>query len=129
MGASPTRIDEDVFAAAKVAAAASSRSAAQQINHWARIGRALEASGNVRAQEILDVLAGRASYDELGRHEQAVVRAEWDEQAIALRRGLDLEAEFRAEGTAWVDADATGRTVHQPAASTAAPKRTRRRAS
>ena len=129
MGASPTRIDDDVFAAAKLAAATSSRSAAQQINHWARIGKALESSSTVRAHEILDALVGRASYDALGRDEQAIVRAEWDERATALRQGLDLEAEFRAEGATWVEADAEGRVNHQPAKAKAAPKRARRRAS
>ncbi|MGI8947595.1 MAG: TA system antitoxin ParD family protein [Ornithinimicrobium sp.] len=40
-----------------------SRSAAQQINHWARIGRELEASGKVSQRDIEAVLAGDGSYD------------------------------------------------------------------
>jgi hypothetical protein len=44
----PTRIDEDLFAAAREAAARNSRSAAKQINHWARLGRELEASADLR---------------------------------------------------------------------------------
>jgi hypothetical protein len=119
----PTRIDEDVFAAAKAAAAASSRSATQQINHWARIGRALESSASVRSLEIAQVLAGRASYDDLGRHEQAIVRAEWDERMDDLREGLDLAAELTAEGASWVEATPTGKAVTRK---TAKPARRRK---
>jgi ParD-like antitoxin of type II bacterial toxin-antitoxin system len=109
----PTRIDEDLFAAAKSAGEILSRSAAQQINHWARIGRELEASQAVSARDIAAVLAGRASYDALGAREQAVVRAEWDERMTELRAGLNLETEFKASGDNWVEADTQGRTVER----------------
>lgn len=115
MGTAPTRIDEDVFAAAKAAGATNSRSASQQVNHWARIGRALESSASVRSRDIARALAGSGSYDDLNRLEQAVVRAEWDERATALREGLDFETEFLAAGQAWVEADADGRLLeHAP---------------
>ncbi|HQR80242.1 MAG TPA: hypothetical protein PLT68_08490 [Actinomycetota bacterium] len=110
---SPTRIDEDLFAAAKSAGEIWSRSAAQQINHWARIGRELEASRAVSARDIVEVLAGRASYDDIGAREQAVVRAAWDERMTELRTGLNLADEFTAAGDTWVEADAQGRTVER----------------
>jgi ParD-like antitoxin of type II bacterial toxin-antitoxin system len=110
---SPTRIDEELFSAAKSAGEVWSRSAAQQINHWARIGRELEASRAVSARDIVEVLAGRASYDDIGAREQAVVRAEWDERMTELRTGLNLEEEFTAAGDTWVEADAQGRTVER----------------
>ncbi len=125
MATAPTRIDEDVFAAAKVAAVASSRSATQQVNHWARIGRALEASGTIRARDIANVLSGKASYDDLNAHEQAVVRADWDEQMDAAREHLDLAAEFVGEGAAWVEASSKGTPVTRKSV----PARTRRKAS
>lgn len=109
----PTRIDEDLFAAAKSAGEVLSRSAAQQINHWARIGRELEASQSVSARDIAMVLAGRASYDALGAREQAVVRAEWDERMTQLRTGLNLEDEFTVAGDTWTEADAQGRIVER----------------
>ena len=125
MASAPTRIDEDVFAAAKVSAIANSRSATQQINHWARVGRALEASGTVRARDIEKVLAGKASYDDLNQHEQAVVRAGWDERMDMGREGLDLAAEFAAEGATWVEATSKGTAISRK---TATP-RSRRKAS
>ena len=110
---SPTRIDADLFAAAKSAGEVLSRSAAQQINHWARIGREVEASEAVRVRDIASVLAGRASYVALGAQEQAVVRAEWDERMTELRSGLNFEDEFAAAGDTWSEADAAGGTVER----------------
>lgn len=109
----PTRIDPDVASAAKVAGELLSRSAAQQVNHWARIGRELEASKSVSQRDIASVLAGRASYDALNVREQAVVRAEWNERMTALREGLNLAAELSASGQGWVEADEAGDIVER----------------
>lgn len=126
-GSAPTRIDEDVTEAAKVAAELFSRSTAQQVNHWARIGRELESSASISQRDIAEVLAGRASYDELSAREQAVVRAEWTERMTALREGLDLAAELTAAGESWTEVDADGTPVKRAAATTR-PRRRRRTA-
>lgn len=107
----PTRVDGDLFEVAKSIGAESSRSAAQQINHWARIGRELETSPRVSHRDIRRVLAGEASFDDLGEHDQAVVRATWDEQIVERRARLDLAAEFTRAGRTWTDADAEGRPI------------------
>lgn len=117
----PTRIDEDVTSAAKVAAELFSRSTAQQVNHWARIGRELEASTSISQRDIAEVLAGQASYDDLSAREQAVVRAEWGERMTSLREGLDLASELAAAGESWTEADADGTPVKRSAA--ARPRR------
>ena len=121
-GTAPTRIDEDVASAAKAAAALLSRSAAQQVNHWARIGRELEASKSLSQRDIAQVLAGHSTYDALNAREQAVVRAEWSERMTALRENLDLAAEFTAAGQAWVEADGHGNVVKRT------PQQARKRA-
>jgi hypothetical protein len=126
-GTAPTRIDDDVTSAAKLAAQVFSRSTAQQVNHWARIGRELESSASVSQRDIAEVLAGKASYDELSAREQAVVRAEWAERMAALRDGLNLQAELAAAGDSWTDADADGVPVKRSAAD-ARPGRRRRSA-
>lgn len=110
----PTRVDGDLFDAAKSVGAVNSRSAAQQINHWARIGREFEASGRVSQRDIERVLAGDGSYDVLGEREQAIVRAEWDEQIGDRLAGLDFAAEFAASGDTWSEADASGQVVARP---------------
>lgn len=112
----PTRIDSDLFDAARAAGEASSRSAAQQLNHWASIGRALEASGTLRHRDIERVLAGDGSYDALAEREQAVVRTIWDERIATGIAGLNFEEEFTAAGEAWSEADAEGRIVTRDAA-------------
>lgn len=107
----PTRVDGDLYDAAKAVGAAASRSAAQQINHWVRIGRELEASPGTSPRDIQRVLAGQASYDDLGDRGQALVRASWDEQMAERLAGLDLAAEFTEAGRPWTDADGQGGVV------------------
>jgi hypothetical protein len=110
-GTMPTRIDGDLFDAAKSLGAIASRSAAQQISHWARIGRELEASPATSLRDIQRVLAGQAAYDDLGERDQAVVRANWDEQVAERLAQLDLAAEFAKAGRSWTEADEQGHAV------------------
>ncbi len=118
----PTRIEVDLYDAAKHVGTVMSRSAAQQINHWARIGRELETSAGVSHRDIAQVLAGRGSYDTLNGREQALVRAEWDERAAETREGLNFATEFEAAGvTGWVEADTHGNTVIHDSVGTVNP--------
>jgi hypothetical protein len=107
----PTRIDGELFEAAKTIGAVTSRSAAQQIAYWARIGREVEASPNTNQRDIQRVLAGQADYDALGERAQAVVRASWDERISDLRSRLNLAAEFTEAGRSWTDADEQGHAI------------------
>ena len=109
----PTRIDGDLFAAAKSSGAVHSRSAAQQLAHWARIGREFEASSRVTQRDVEAVLAGDGSYDALQEREQAVVRATWDEQIAERISSLDLAERFRTAGVTWVEADDEGNLVRR----------------
>jgi hypothetical protein len=111
MATMPTRIDQALFEAAKAAGELHSRSAAQQLDHWARVGRELEASPVVTHDEIARVLAGQASYDTLTDRAQAVVRVTWGQQMAESIRNLDLEGQLRATGQPWVEADADGTVV------------------
>ncbi len=112
---SPIRIDEDVFASAKQAGEILSRSAAQQVNHWARIGREIESAPGLRVADITKVLTGEQPYSSLPGREQAVVRAAWADNIAALRAGLNFEDEFTAAGTDWVEALPDGSVVHRSA--------------
>ena len=107
----PTRIDGDLFEAAKAAGVVMSRSAAQQLNHWARLGRELEAARGLNHRDIARVLAGEVSYDSLADPEQAVVRSVWDERIDVARASLALAAEFEAAGESWSEADDDGAVV------------------
>lgn len=107
----PTRVSGELFAAAKSSGAVHSRSAAQQIDHWARIGRELEASTGVSQRDVEAVLAGDGSYDALQEREQAIVRGTWDEQIADRLSSLDLEQRFQAAGVEWVEGDDDGNLV------------------
>lgn len=111
--ASPIRIDDELYASAKLVGARMSRSAAQQIAHWARIGRELEASHSVSYRDIADVLDGRCDYDELT--DRAVVRAEWTERITERREGLDLADQFARSGRSYVELDTDDNIVRHAA--------------
>lgn len=119
MGISPpTRLDDDVYADAKSVAVTMSRSTAQQLSHWARIGREVEASG-ISTAAVAAVIDGRADYDDLDGISQATVRASWEDQMDKARDDLDLVKEFRVQGRTWVVLDDVGRVVrHHPDGST-----------
>lgn len=100
----PIRLDAELLAAAKLVGHRQSRSAAQQIAHWARVGREIEASRSISAHAIAAVLAGRQAYDTLDPEDQAVVRAEWTNRLDAAADGIDLAARFEATGRrTWID--------------------------
>ncbi|MBI2709811.1 MAG: hypothetical protein HYX34_08955 [Actinobacteria bacterium] len=121
---SPARIDDELYASAKLAGSVQSRSASQQVAHWARIGREIEASSSISHKEIAAVLAGSRSYDSLDPKEQAVVRAEWSARMDEARAELDLAEDFARAGRTWVELDERGRIVERsgPAESRAAKK-------
>ncbi|WP_182348926.1 TA system antitoxin ParD family protein [Tomitella gaofuii] len=90
-----TSIDEVLFAAAKDAGRIHSRSAAQQITHWARLGRALESSAALSTGAIEQVLTVGKSYDDLDAGGQKVV---WGERVDDSSASLNLADEFTAAG-------------------------------
>lgn len=111
MASAAIRVDEDLYADARSVGALMSRSAQQQLTHWARLGRALEASSSSSAPRIVEVLSGTSSYDDLTASEQAQVRTVWEEQLHGLDDGMDLSAELDATGVASSELDATGALV------------------
>ena len=111
MSTMPTRIDGELFQAAKVSGAVHSRSAAQQLTHWARLGRALETSPGFSQRDVEDVLLGRRGYDEVSDRTQAAVRVAWDEQIATRISTLDLTEELSSDGAPVVEADEHGQLV------------------
>lgn len=111
MATMPTRIDRGLFEDARAAGEVHSRSAAQQLDHWARIGRALETSPAVTHDAIDRVLSGAASYDILSGPEQALVRATWDDEIARRTAALNLSGRLRKEGVPWAEADSDGNVV------------------
>ena len=109
----PVRIDATLYTAAQQAASTMGRSAAQQVAHWARIGRELEASPRVSVRRVAEVLEGGASYDALSEEEQALVRGHWSERIDARAESLRLDRQFAEEGRSWAELDDEGRVVRR----------------
>ena len=107
----PTRVDRDLLDSARVVGDTMSRSAPQQLAHWARIGREIELGSSVTQSKVADTLAGQTSYDDLNPDEQAVVRARWADRASELLAKLNLAAEFAAAGRTYVELDDESRVV------------------
>lgn len=124
----PVRLDAEITDAARLAAERMSRSVAQQVSHWARIGRELERARDVSADEIRRVLDGQSDYDALSAKEQAMVRAVWSERIDHLRSGLRLDKTYHDTGYRYAELDPHGEVVvREPAAGSApAEKKTRK---
>lgn len=107
----PVRLDAEITEAARIAASRMSRSVAQQVSHWARIGRELERARDVSTDDIRRVLEGQAEYDALPAKEQAVVRAQWNSRIDQLRTGLRLDREFAQRSYRYAEIDERGEIV------------------
>lgn len=74
----PTRVTADVAAAAASVAPAESRSVAEQINHWARIGMNVERSASLDNRRVLAVITGESQFSTLTAEERTVAHATID---------------------------------------------------
>jgi deoxyxylulose-5-phosphate synthase len=107
----PTRISSDVVAAATEVGSSEHRSAAEQINHWARIGMQVERSSTLANRRVLAVAAGRAQFSELHPDERVAAHALID-AAIAERVASARFGESaRAEGQRTVSLDEQGNLI------------------
>lgn len=113
--AQPTRIAADLFAAAKEAAARESRSAAQQIDHWLRVGQGVALQETASRRRIEAVLAGSLPMSALRPDERTVVHAELDARIAEKARSTALGRVVSARGVTTVALDDEGRLVeHRP---------------
>lgn len=113
----PIRIADELYAAAARVAPMASRTTTQQIVHWARIGRELEASPEISVEDIARMLRGAQDYDALDPKEQAIARACWKDRMAILSAALRLDRSFAAEGRPYAELDEQGAVVvHEPQA-------------
>jgi hypothetical protein len=116
--ATPTRVNKDVYAAAKVAASLTGRTVAEQLSHWAKVGSEVEAIALLelrrRRRTAQDLLAGR-DYDSLPADEQALVRTTWDEEMDERLVSTGIAADKRTAGQPFITLDDDGNVVrHLP---------------
>ena len=71
-----TRVAADLMESATVEGARQSRSAKQQLDHWARVGRAVSSHTSASRRRIEAAMAGDADLDDLNADEAVVFNAE-----------------------------------------------------
>lgn len=107
----PTRVASDLMDSAAVEGKRQSRSAKQQLDHWARVGRSVSSQSSKARRRVEAALAGTLAFPDLTAEEGMVVNAEIsaaiDEKMAAVNFG-DILA---AQGTTTVGLDADGNIV------------------
>ncbi len=111
----PTRFAADLFESAQVEGARESRSAKQQLDHWARVGRSVSMHQTTARRRIEAVLAGEIGLDELSDEEQVVANAEIDTAIEERANSISFGPQLRAAGVVTVALDGDGGLVeHRP---------------
>jgi hypothetical protein len=86
----PTRVAADLLEAAAVEGARQSRSAKQQLDHWARVGRAVSMTHTAARRRVEAALAGDLPERELTGEERTVFDAELDASISEAARGMSF---------------------------------------
>ncbi len=110
-GDKPTRVAVDLFDSAAVEGRRESRSAKQQLDHWARVGRSVSMHQTAARRRVEAVLAGELPLAELGGGESVVLNAELDASIQARAETLSFGDVLAAEGVVTVALDDDGALV------------------
>lgn len=110
-----TRFAADLLDSAAAEGARQSRSAKQQLDHWARVGRAVSSQHSAARKRVEAALAGEVGLEELGTEEGIVFNAEIDAAIQQSLARTDYGAELARRGITTVALDDAGRIVeHRP---------------
>ncbi len=105
------RFDTDLFEDAATEGLRQSRSATQQLDHWARIGRSVSSSTSAARRRVEDVLAGRLPMAQLTSSEGAVFNAEVTANVELLLDATHYGDRLAAEGVTTVALEDNGDLV------------------
>ena len=117
----PTRVAADLLAAAAVEGERQSRSAKQQLDHWARVGRAVSAQTSAARRRVESALAGELDERELGADERVVFNAELDASISEAARTIRFGDVLAARGVTTVALDDHGRLTRYHPDGTTSP--------
>jgi hypothetical protein len=110
-----TRVASDLFDSAAAEGARQSRSAKQQLDYWARVGREVTFHQSAARSRIESVLAGDQPMSGLASDERLVLNAEIDAEIDLRMATTDFGAALDARGVSTVSLDDQGRLVeHRP---------------
>jgi hypothetical protein len=107
----PTRVARDLLDAAAAEGKRESRSAKQQLDHWARIGRSVSLQMTASRRRVDAVLAGTLPMAALRADERAIVNAELDAAITARAQSLSFGDILAGEGITTVALDEHGSLV------------------
>ncbi len=110
-----TRVASDLFDSAAAEGVRQSRSAKQQLDYWARVGREVTSHQSAARRRIEAVLAGAVPMSGLTGDERLVLNAEIDAEIDVRMTTTDFGATLDARGITTVSLDDEGRLVeHLP---------------
>jgi hypothetical protein len=107
----PTRVAADIAESAARVGRLESRSAAQQIDHWARLGRNISMHQTAARRRVEAALSGALALDELTAEERLVVHAEIDVAVAERAQSLAFGDVVAGEGIGTVALDDDGNLV------------------
>jgi hypothetical protein len=115
-----TRFAVDLLDSAAAEGARQSRSAKQQLDHWARVGRAVSTQHTAARGRVEAALAGTLAMRDLSIEEQVVLNAEIDAALAENLSSTHYGRRLAAEGVTTVALDDAGNLVqHFPDGTTA----------
>jgi hypothetical protein len=120
-GDKPTRVAADLMAAPASEGAHESRSAEQQLDYWARVGRAICTPEAPTRRRVEAALAGTVALGELSGEEAVTFNAQVRARIEQSLHATGLGAALNASGIATVSLDENGRMIEHHPDGTATP--------
>lgn len=106
-----TRFAADLVASAMSEGQRQNRTGRQQLEHWARVGRAVSGTHTAARRRVESALSGRLPLAELGAEEGAVFNAEITAAIEERLAGSHYGVELAAQGVTTVALDDDGKMV------------------
>lgn len=117
----PTRVSSDLFDSAIVEGARENRSAKQQLEHWARVGRSVCAQETASRRRVEAALAGTLPVESLSDQEAVAFDSEVESRLQTRLRTTNLGAVLAARGVSTVALDEHGVLTEYRPDGTSAP--------
>jgi hypothetical protein len=106
-----TRFASDLFESAAAEGRRESRSAKQQLDHWARVGRSVSMRQTAARRRVEAALAGELALGELAAAERLVANAELDVRIQERAQATSFGERLASEGLTTVALDESGALV------------------
>ena len=107
----PTRFASDLLESAAVEGKRESRSAKQQLDYWARVGRSVSMHQTAARRRVVAALAGELPFADLTDAERLVANADLDASIQMQAQSTSFGERLAAEGVTTVALDDEGAMV------------------